>query len=428
LLLAVSGGVDSVMLCNLCKEAGFLFSIAHCNFGLRGEESTRDEAFVKSLGAQLDVPLFCRFFETKEYAAERKVSIQVAARELRYAWFDELIKNQNTSESHPLKYIVTAHHADDNIETLLMNFFKGTGVAGLRSIEPKKGAIIRPLLWATKEEILDYAAEKNLSWVHDSSNDKTDYTRNFFRQQLIPQIATVFPAVKQNLTQNIQRFSEAETLYKQAIETHKKKLLQFSETDVLIPVLKLSKAVPLQTIVYEISKDYNFTAQQAPQIIKLLQSESGRYVTSATHRILRNRAWLIISPLTQTNGQLILIEEGNKEVLFDNSILLVQTKKSEDVQISAQKELAFLNADLVTFPLLLRRWKSGDYFYPLGMAKKKKLSRFFIDEKLSKKDKEEAWVLEMDKKIIWVVGHRIDNRFKLTDSTKNVLQLKVTHQ
>ncbi len=440
LLLAVSGGVDSVVLCFLCKEAGYLFSIAHCNFNLRGNESKRDEEFVKGLSERLEVPLFVKIFDTKSYAAENKCSIQVAARELRYNWFYELLKgeentnvqysgfNAHSSTHQLLKYIVTAHHLDDNIETLLMNFFKGTGATGLRAIEPKRNKIVRPLLWASKEALMAYAQEKGISWVHDSSNDKIEYTRNFFRQTLLPQIESVFPAVKQNLAQNIVRFSEVEVLYKQAIEEHKKKLLQFRGKEVFIAVLKLSKAIPLHTIVFEISKEFGFSALQVPQITKLLISESGKYITSATHRILRNRAWLIISPLNRNDQQIIVIEKQDREITFDNSILSIHNIKKEDIQLSTKKEMAFLNADAITFPLLLRHWKEGDYFYPLGMTKKKKLARFFIDEKLSKKDKEEVWVLEMNKKIIWVINHRIDNRFRVSDTTKEVLQLLIKPQ
>lgn len=236
LLIAVSGGVDSVVLCYLCKEAGFNFSMAHCNFNLRGDESKRDEAFVRALSKTLEVPHLVKSFSTKQYAEENKSSIQVAARELRYAWFKELLNSsilklkENESNKDlvkPLRYILTAHHLDDNIETVAMNYFKGTGIAGLTGISSKQQQIIRPLLFASKKDILNYANQNGLTWVEDSSNDETKYTRNFFRKEIIPQLETVYPAVKQNLAQNIQRFTEVEILYQQAIVAHKKKLLEF---------------------------------------------------------------------------------------------------------------------------------------------------------------------------------------------------------
>ncbi len=216
LLVAVSGGVDSVVLCELCKQAGFNFSVAHCNFQLRGDESQRDEQFVKSLSEKYGVPYFVKKFETEQYAQKNKLSIQVAARDLRYEWFNQIA----------IHHILTAHHANDNIETLLMNFFKGTGINGLRGILPKNGKIVRPLLFATKDEIKKFAAENHLSFVEDSSNISDKYTRNFFRNQFIPSIQKVFPQVEKNLMDNVERFRDIEILYQQSIIKHKKKLLE----------------------------------------------------------------------------------------------------------------------------------------------------------------------------------------------------------
>ena len=270
LIIAVSGGVDSVVLCELCKQAGLRFVIAHCNFQLRGEESERDEIFVKSFEEKYNVKVFIKKFETEKYAEKKKISIQVAARELRYDWFEELITgNENrqlandnhelaTDKLHRTSYIVhstlvlTAHHANDNIETLLMNFFKGTGISGLRGIEPKRGRIIRPLLFAKKEELLSFAFENNLQYVEDSSNLTDKYTRNYFRNQLIPSLQKVFPEVEENLINNIDKFKDIETLYFEAISQHKEKLIEKKGNEIHIPVLKLLKSKSLSTIVFEI--------------------------------------------------------------------------------------------------------------------------------------------------------------------------------
>jgi tRNA(Ile)-lysidine synthase len=438
LLIAVSGGVDSVVLCELCKQAGFDFSIAHCNFQLRGEESKRDEHFVKALAEKYSVPFFVKKFETEKYAQQNKLSIQVAARDLRYEWFNEIVSGEwapSTGSGHhspsmlsvskeAIHYIFTAHHANDNIETLLMNFFKGTGINGLRGILSKNGKIIRPLLFATKQEIKNFAIENNLSLVEDSSNILDKYTRNFFRNQLIPSLQKVFPQVERNLIDNVERFRDIEILYQQSIISHKKKLLEQKGEEIHIPVLKLLKAQPLSTIIYEIIKDFGFTSHQTAEVIHLLQSESGRYIQSLSHKIIRNRKWLILSPNNSSVAQNILIEEKDKIIEFDNGKLKLTIEKltSDSCQLSTDNLKAFTDADKITFPLLLRKWKQGDYFYPLGMNKKKKLSRFFIDQKMSLTEKENTWIIETYKKVIWIAGKRIDDRFKITPQTKNVIR------
>lgn len=424
LLIAVSGGMDSIVLCHLCKEAGFHFSIAHCNFNLRGAESKRDEEFTRSVAIQLGAPILVKHFDTKQHASDKKISIQVAARELRYEWFYEIINDSASNIQYPIfNYILTAHHLDDNIETVLMNFFKGTGISGLRGIEPKHGKIVRPLLFASKKEIIDCANDNGLQWVNDSSNDETKYTRNFFRHDIIPAIEKVYPDVKKNLAANIQRATDAEILYNQAITTHKKWLIEYRGNELHIPVLKLAKVDPLNSVVYETIKDFGFSSNSVEEVLKLLSSDSGKYMVSATHRILRNRAWLIISPISKEVQSIILIEDGTEKVSFGNKLLTV--KYSANKQLPDDKNIALLDAKEIKFPLLLRRWKQGDYFSPLGMNKKKKLARFFIDEKLSMNDKENVWVIESNKKIIWIVGHRIDDRFKLTGNTKKTLRLSV---
>lgn len=434
LLLAVSGGADSVALCELCFQAGFQFEIAHCNFQLRGEESERDEEFVRKLGEKYRTRVFVKKFDTKEYAEEKRISIQVAARELRYEWFQKLLTSiePSTLNLQPSMWLLTAHHANDNIETLLMNFFKGTGIKGLQGILPRQGKIIRPLLFAKREEIELFNKENSLDFVEDSSNLSVKYTRNYFRHQLIPSIEKVFPQAEDNLIKNIERFSEIEILYQQSILLHKKKLIEQKGNEIHIPVLKLLKSDPLKTIIYEIIKDYGFTAHQTDEVLNLLKSESGKYISSGTHKIIKNRSWLTISPINTLEANHILIHENDKEVAYEageikikitNAESEIKERFSENV-ISKTNEMATLDAANITFPLLLRKWKQGDYFYPLGMQKKKKLSRFFIDQKMSITDKEKIWVIESNKRIIWIIRKRIDDRFKVTDKTKKVLSIR----
>lgn len=436
LLLAVSGGVDSVVLCELCKQAGYDFVIAHCNFKLRGEESDADEQFVRELARKYNAEIFVQQFDTDKYAEEKKIGIQEAARNLRYEWFNEIVNSQwsmvngensfSYNSQFTINHILTAHHANDNIETLLINFFKGTGIKGLRAILPKQGRIIRPLLFAKKEEVIEFGAENNLKYVEDSSNASDKYTRNYFRNQLIPSIQKVFPNAEDNLLKNIERAKDVESLYEQSVNFYKKKLLEQRGEEIHIPVLKLLKCKPLATIVYEIVKDFGFTSSQTEEVIKLLDSDTGKYIGSSTHRILKNRNWLIISPNDINIAEHILIEEGNKEIQVENGKLKLERLTTDNWLLSTDISIANFDADEIIFPLLLRKWKQGDYFYPLGMNKKKKLSRFFIDQKLSLSEKEKLWIMEMNKKIIWVVGKRIDDRFKVTPKTKNILKISLS--
>lgn len=418
LLVAVSGGVDSVVLCQLCKEAGFDFSIAHCHFGLRATESDRDAAFVKSFAEKLGVPFFIKRFDTKQFAEDHKSSIQVAARELRYHWFVELLQ-----EHKNLNWLLTAHHADDQVETALMNFCKGTGISGLRGMLPKRDRILRPLLFATRQEILDYAIANKLTWVDDTSNEETKYTRNFFRHEVLPAVEKIFPKAKENMANTVAHLAEVELLYNESIERYKKSLLEYKESEVHIPVLKLQKTPALRTVIFEIIKTYNFTAQQAGEVEKLLVAESGKYIVSKTHRVLRNRKWLIIAPLTTEEQSQILIDETSDLVTFGQQKIKLEKKSVDQIKTDGDSGKALIDTKHLVYPLILRKWKAGDYFYPLGMPRKKKLARFFIDQKLSLNDKENVWVIESNKRIVWLVGMRIDDRFKITTSTKDVLQL-----
>ncbi|HEY4337825.1 MAG TPA: tRNA lysidine(34) synthetase TilS [Puia sp.] len=419
LLLAVSGGLDSVVLTELCRRCGFRILIAHCNFQLRGAESARDEEFVAGLGRGYGVEVVVEQFDTKEHAARRKMSVQAIAREERYHWFEQFVKKGQ------VRWILTAHHLDDNIETMLMHFFKGTGISGMRGILPKQGNIVRPLLFARKEELQVFAGEAGLKWVEDSSNESDKYTRNFFRHQLIPLVEQAYPAAAGNLADNLGRFREVETLYHQAVEGWKKKLMEVRGNEVHIPVEKLRKATPLLTLVYEIMRPFGFSPQQAEEIVALMDSPTGRYVPSKTHRIIRNRNWLVIVPLMEEPAAHVLVEEESSAVGFREGTLRLSRMIAGDLRTLDQGgDVALLDAEKIGWPLLLRPWKSGDYFYPLGLRKKKKVARFLIDTKVSVAEKERVWVLEADRKLLWVVGRRIDDRWKVTPATKEVLRIE----
>jgi tRNA(Ile)-lysidine synthase len=308
-----------------------------------------------------------------------------------------------------------------------MHFFRGTGIHGLRGMLPKQGKITRPLLFARKEELKRFAELNNLRWVEDSSNASDKYSRNYFRHQVIPLVQKIFPAAEENMLNNLQRFADIETIYSQSITKLKSKLLVPKGGEFHIPVLKLKKSEPVHTLVYEIIKDFGFTASQVPEAIALFESESGRYIQSATHRIIKNQNWLIIASLSSKTPDNILVEEEQTNLQFTLGHLQLKILAASQNHIPlSDPNIASLDKNEIRFPLLLRKWKQGDYFYPFGMKKKKKLSRFFIDQKLSLSQKEKMWVLEMNKKIIWVIGMRIDDRFRITENTKEILRISLS--
>jgi tRNA(Ile)-lysidine synthase len=422
IILASSGGLDSTVLAHLFKANQIPFVLAHANFKLRGEESTRDQDFVKSLGLLLNVPVFIKQFETELYASEAKLSIQEAARALRYNWFASLLHSQN--EGFRLSCIATAHHTDDSIETMLMHFFRGTGIEGLTGIPAwhREKSVIRPLLPFTRKELESFALLQGIKFITDSSNSKDDYTRNYFRNQLIPQLQEVFPQVRDNLQRNLTRFEEAAVLYQNGVDQAILKLIEPKGNEWHISILKWKKANPLQTITWEIIRKFGFSANQTKEVIKLFDADNASTIQSPSHRIIKNRAWMIIAPIANELENYIIINEPGKHSFEKRSIEIKLVKNTHSIK-NIEIGVEFLDASNIQFPLLLRKYKMGDYFYPLGMTKKKKLSKFFIDAKLSKTEKESVWVLEMDKKIIAVVGHRIDNRFKYSDRSTSLLQI-----
>lgn len=421
-LAAVSGGIDSAVLCELCKQSGIQFSIAHCNFQLRGEESERDEKFVRNLGEKYNVEAFVKRFDTNAFVEEKKISIQEAARELRYDWFVHLKKEKR------FPFTLLAHHADDNIETLLMNFFRGTGLHGLTAMPEEnidEKYFLRPLLEVRRKEIVEFAKQNNLQWVEDSSNASSKYTRNFFRNELLPAIKKVYPQVEENLLGNIERFKKTNTLYQASVEELKKKVCGQYASEIRIPILKLMK-YQHTSLIYEIIKDYGFGEKQVEEVIKLADANSGKFIENDQYQIVKHRNLFIIAPKNNI-ADTVAVEEGMDNICFGGGRLELKTIVKEKFHLQKKENIAQLDAKHIEFPLLLRRWRQGDYFYPLGMRKKKKLSRFFINCKLAKNQKENIWVMESNKKIIWIVGMRIDDRFKVTDSTKEILLISATN-
>lgn len=422
LLLAVSGGVDSVVLTDLVAKSGINFSILHCNFQLRGAESERDEQFVRSLALRYAKEIQVKRFDTAAVVAEKKLAVQEVARELRYEWFEQLRTEYQEKSTDKTVWIAVAHHADDNIETVLINLFRGTGLQGLTGMEPYRNKIVRPLLNIRKEELKQYAVLHGLDSIEDSSNASNDYTRNYFRNELIPGIQKVYPAVENNLLHTINRLKEADVLYKKALQQVLNEMIEVKGEEHHIPVLLWKQAQPLMTITYELIKGFGFSATQTMEAIKLLDAENSSYMASATHRLIRNRNWMIFAPLAKEHTHLLIPVEATDECLdFAEGQLKLAATTSAAIPDSTME--ALIDADALQYPMLLRPWKQGDYFYPLGMPKKKKISRFLGDLKLSKTEKEKIWVLESGKKIVWVLGLRIDHRFRITDQTQQQIRL-----
>jgi len=424
LLIAVSGGLDSVVLTKLAMMAGFNCKLMHVNFQLRGQESEEDEIFVRKLAKNYRIEIELIRFETLDYAQMNGIGIQEAARNLRYQWFESIRSQWQLQCPNQTVLILTAHHANDNIETLLMNFFRGTGIQGLRGIAAfqKNTSLVRPLLPFKKEELLAYANQEQLSFVEDSSNASDKYTRNFLRNRFLPQLKEIYPTIEDNLLQNIGRLKEVSEIFQEALNTRLEALMEWKGQECHVPILKLKKTHQIDTVIWEIIKPFGFTVQQIPELVKLMNASNGSYLASDSHRVIRNRKWLVIATIQPINNALIVIESTDALIEFSSGIL-VFTKNQTASTIDSNPLTACLDLKNIAFPLLLRKPKSGDYFYPLGMQKKKKLNRFFIDQKLSKTQKEAIWILESANKIIWVLGLRIDDRFKCTNTTQSALQI-----
>lgn len=417
-LMAISGGVDSMVLAHLLLKMNIPIAAAHCNFHLRGSESDGDEALVRAFAEQHNFILHVHQVDTLAIAQEWKKGIEETARIVRYDWFHQLRK------THGYIAIATAHHSNDNAETLLMNLCKGTGIKGLHGILPEQNNIIRPLLFASKEEIQSYANQHLIPFREDSSNEDVKYLRNAVRHHIMPAIIEHFPHAIDNINHSIQRFAEAEILYMKEIERQRKSLLEQRGQDYYIPIKKLTLRKPLATIVYELVVPFQFSSAQIPEILKLLSAESGHYISSATHRIIRNRDFLVITALPTQETDLIVIDTLPFEIQTAKHHWTGQLKPA-GMEITADSNIAYIDTSSLELPLILRKWKIGDYCYPMGMKmKKKKVSKLLIEHKIPLHEKEHIWVLEHHKKIVWVAGIRLDERFKITPQTREVLCIK----
>ncbi|MEL4456775.1 tRNA lysidine(34) synthetase TilS [Lutimonas vermicola] len=424
LLLAISGGVDSMVLMDLLSRLGMELNLAHCNFGLRSEDAAKDEALVRSVAVNYGLNLHVIQFDTKAYAKLHRCSVQMAARDLRYQWFEELLKENEYD------YLLTAHHADDNMETFFINLSRGTGIDGLCGIPEKSKYILRPLLPFNKEEILSYATGQKLVWREDLSNQDYKYLRNRIRADLIPLLKDLNPSFLETFESTISHLKGSRDIVNDRIKALKDLIIeQGSNSDPYLMRFKVDKLSEVSNNVaylYQLFHPYGFN--QYKDIRSLLSSQSGKQVYSKSHRLVKDRGFLLLSKIDECDDAETVVElqENQKSIALDGGQLLMEsihlTKRWSHERIDTGPETAYFDKDLLTYPLTVRKWEKGDYFYPIGMAGKKKLSKFFKDEKYSLLQKENIWLLCSGTHIIWVIGKRSDNRYIVSDKTKNILK------
>ena len=419
LLLAVSGGLDSMVLADLCIKSDLDIALAHCNFKLRNEESDGDEGFIKTFAQTNNLQAFTTHFETETFAASTKQSVQMAARQLRYEWFERL-KNQNGFE-----YILTAHHADDNLETMLINLSRGTGLDGLTGIPELNGSIVRPLLEFDRQDIHDFATCHKLSWREDSSNNGTTYLRNNLRHTIIPLLKDVNPSFIESFQKTQNHLKDTQSILEDyMLEVEDKVVESIDENQMIYNIDRIRSLNNPKGYLYQLLKGYNFT--DWTQITALLEAQSGKQIRSSTHRLIKNRSQLILTPLHDKSKVSISINASESFVSIPSLSFDLKLEVNTPLG-SNSKNVLYLDFEMLQFPLKLGSWNTGDYFYPSGMTGKKKLSKYFKDEKLSLTEKENTIVLYSDNAVVWIVGMRADQRFLANEKSTKILKLSIEY-
>ncbi len=411
LLLAVSGGIDSMVLMHLFQQLNYDIAIAHCNFQLRGKESDADEMLVREICQDRYIPYFIETFDTLEFANKNKLSIQLAARKLRYDWFQEII-------SLGFDYVLTAHHLDDNVETFLINFTRGTGLEGLTGIPAQNVNIIRPLLPFSRLEIENYALENKIQWREDSSNATDKYFRNKLRHDIVPILKELNTGFLDSFQNTLHHLQQAESLVNDASKLVYEKVVEEKENQLEIHLKPLLQFKNHKAYLYQWLKDYGFSAWN--DIYDLVEAQSGKQIFSETHVLLKDREKLILFERKSSNNSAIFIIES-----LDSKVNIpLKLRFCKGVNIfETHSNCIFVDESKLKFPLTIRKWQEGDYFYPSGMNGKKKLSKYFKDEKYSLLDKENQWLLCSQDQIVWVIGKRVDNRFTSNETTQNIIKI-----
>jgi tRNA(Ile)-lysidine synthase len=417
-VVGLSGGSDSVVLLSVLHELGYECLSAHCNFHLREEESERDAKFASGFASSLNIPFFKTDFDTQSVAHEQGISVEMAARNLRYEWFEHL-REESEAEA-----IAVAHHLDDSIETLILNLIRGTGINGLAGIKPRNKFIVRPLLCVNKEDILHYATTKQLPYVTDSSNLKDEFLRNKIRLQIIPLLQSIKPGVDVSLLRTMEHINEVLKIYNAHIDEAKARVFDADDQIIYIPAL-LSYPSP-ESVLFEILKEYGFGKEVIKDVYHALEKQPGKKFFSDKYMLIKGRDQLFLIPNEEKEqSSVFFIEESDKEIVSPLALRMSIEEKTDDIRFTTDKSIAYFDAGKLKFPLTLRKWQKGDFFFPFGMRGKKKLSDYFSDHKFTQTEKEKVWVLCSGNDIIWLVGHRTDNRFRIDKDTKKIDIIKL---
>ncbi|MEM1121839.1 MAG: tRNA lysidine(34) synthetase TilS [Bacteroidota bacterium] len=417
ILLAVSGGVDSMVMGHLFHTLGTNFGIAHCNFQLRGKASEEDALFVQAIAEKWEVPFYTISFETKVESAKQQTSIELTARNLRYKWFAELL------QEHDYQFVATAHHLNDSLETLLYNLAKGTGIRGLHGIPVKNGRVIRPLSFASRQDILTYADDYQIQYRTDVSNEDTTIMRNLIRHKVIPALKEINPSLEQTFSRTIKQMKETEQLYLWAINEQKKLLLVEEDGLLKIKVDALKKAVAKTSVLYEIIKLFGFSSDHADQILRAIDNVGAQFYSKSYHITVGRKA-IVVQRKQNATVVWVKVHSLPDTVNLPNGELVVSILKEKPTQLNWGKSIALLDLDKVQLPLLIRTWQEGDRFQPLGMQEQsKKIKDFLRDEKVPVYEKDSVLVVESAGKIVWIIGHRMDERFKIAKNTERILKM-----
>ncbi len=412
LLVAVSGGIDSMVLCDLLFKANFNFEVAHCNFKLRGNESDLDEKFVKDYCKSKRIKFHSIAFETEEYAKTKKLSIQIAARELRYEWFGKLMSS--------FDFLLTAHHLNDSIETFFINLIRGTGIQGLVGISEKDGYIVRPLLFAKRDEIIEYAQNNKIKYREDSSNASDKYLRNYIRHHIVPEFKKLNESFEQTMNTNMHALFETKVFVDESIERQVKDFVKEENGIIKMDKEKVKKLQSSHFFLFNVLTKYNFSASDISSVEKALSAQAGKQFLSSTHTLVIDREFLLITTKHPKTNESFEIELNKK---YDYP-LAIFTQELKKWKVESNKNVALIDSAKVKRPLKLEKWRKGEKFKPLGMIGFKLVSDFFINEKMSLIDKQNQYILKSGDDIVWIVGRRLDDRFKVTESTKTVIKVE----
>ena len=420
-LVALSGGADSVAMLHMLVAQGYYCVAAHCNFHLRGAESDADEAFVRSFCEELGVPCLVQHFDTRKYAQQKSISIEMAARELRYQWFFQILDERN------IPCVAVAHHADDAAETFMLNLVRGTGIKGLTGMKSLQGRVVRPMLRFSRQDIELYCRAHKLKFCTDSTNQSDAYVRNRIRHHVIPQFKTINPSFLRTMRNNMAHLNQIYSLFQRQVEEFAKRAVVELDDQMLISIDNLLKLPVIEPFIFEVLSPKGFTSDSIHKISRCVEDKRwGRILFSSKYKVIVDRYNLIVvSRDAQNENEEYDIEMDQNEVYEPIRLKISNFERTDDYQLSKDANIAHFDADKVYFPLTLRRWRTGDMFRPLGMKGFKKLSDFFVDKKMSRFEKDNTWILEAGGEIIWIVGQRIDDRFKITADCKEILQIEL---